>query len=475
VSYKKWVLPLAKDIRFWIVLSFILHMSAISLPPLEPGSTWRQSDGLMIARNFYEHNPTIFYPTVDLAGEKSGIVGCEFPILNYLIYLISLIFGYASWYGRLINVIVSSVGVFYYYRLIRNYFGDASAFNATIIVLVSVWFTYERTTIPDTFAASLCLVSLYYAIYYLEEGKIYQLFFYFILGLFGCLSKISAATILSVLAIPVFLGSGLRKRKISFCFFSALILISLYGWYFGWVPYLNTNYGFGEHFFMGMPFRDSVNQLLENWPKTLERFYDTPFKVSGFIAFLTGLYFAIKKKLWLQLALFIVPFTAFCVVILKTGSNFHIDAYYVIMFIPSMAFIAGCGLAQINHKLVVTILLLVVGIEGIANQLHVFQIRQPNKSLETLEPILDRVSDRDDLIAINGDHGDPTPMYQAHRRGWVEPNEFFLRPGQLDRLRMKGCRYIVILKKFSGDLDLALEKVYDSEQFKVYKIAARES
>jgi len=84
-------------------------------------------------------------------------------------------------------------------------------------------------------------------------------------------------------------------------------------------------------------------------------------------------------------------------------------------------------------------------------------------------------NDRDDLIAINGDHGDPTPMYQAHRRGWVEPNEFFLRPGQLDRLRMKGCRYIVILKEFSGDLDLALKKVYDSEQFKVYKIRARES
>ena len=108
-----------KDIRVWICVFFLLHLTTITLPPLEPASTWRQTDGLMVARNFYEVDANIMYPRVDVAGDKTGIVGCEFPFLNYLIYLLALVFGYAHWYGRLIDLIVSSVGVYYLYRLIK--------------------------------------------------------------------------------------------------------------------------------------------------------------------------------------------------------------------------------------------------------------------------------------------------------------------------------------------------------------------
>jgi hypothetical protein len=184
------IIRLLHDIRFWLAFFFIIHLATITLPPLEPGSTWRQTDGLMIARNFYEGNSNILYPTVDVGGERSGIVGCEFPILNYLIYLVSLLFGYESWFGRLINLIASSLGVLFFYKLIRQYFGHESAFNASILVLVSIWFTYNRTNIPDTFAASLCMIGLYYAVNYLEHGKFYQLILFFLLGGLGCLSKI---------------------------------------------------------------------------------------------------------------------------------------------------------------------------------------------------------------------------------------------------------------------------------------------
>lgn len=168
-----------KDIRFWIVLFFIVRLYGITLPPLEVGHNIRQTDGLMIARNFYERSENILYPTVDVAGEKSGIVGSEFPLLNYLIYLVSLVFGFENWYGRLINLTVSSFGVFFFYRIIRKHFDENSAFNAAIIVLVSLWFTYSRKNIPDTFAASLCMAGLFFAFEYFEQGKIRQLFLFF--------------------------------------------------------------------------------------------------------------------------------------------------------------------------------------------------------------------------------------------------------------------------------------------------------
>src|SRR4051812_45439006 len=83
-----------KDIRFWIIFFFIIRMYGITYPPLEVGHNWRQTDGLLIARNFYERDANIFFPQTDLAGEKSGIVGCEFPLLNYLVYLVSIPFGF---------------------------------------------------------------------------------------------------------------------------------------------------------------------------------------------------------------------------------------------------------------------------------------------------------------------------------------------------------------------------------------------
>ncbi|MBA4058027.1 MAG: hypothetical protein C0490_25140, partial [Marivirga sp.] len=114
MNNKKSILDLLGDIRFWILFFFILRMYGITNPPLEVGQNWRQTDVLMIARNFYENNANIFYPTVDLGGgEMTGIVGTELPLLNYLIYLVSLVFGYDHWYGRIIVLIFSSVGIYF--------------------------------------------------------------------------------------------------------------------------------------------------------------------------------------------------------------------------------------------------------------------------------------------------------------------------------------------------------------------------
>src|SRR5688572_28681282 len=168
---KQQALDLFKDVRFWIILFFILRLYGITNPPLEVGHNWRQTDGLMIARNFYERDANIFYPTVDVAGEKTGIVGSEFPILNYIIYLTSLLFGFEDWHGRLVVLLFSSIGTFFFYRLIRRYYDEPSAFIATIFLLISYWFSYSRKIIPDVFAASLCLVALYYCFRYLDEGK----------------------------------------------------------------------------------------------------------------------------------------------------------------------------------------------------------------------------------------------------------------------------------------------------------------
>ena len=129
------------DIRFWIIIFFIIRLIGITNPPLEVSHNWRQTTVTMVARNFLELDNTIFYPRIDFAGEKTGITGMEFPVFNYIIYIVSKVFGYTHWYGRLINLIFSSFGLWFFYKVIKKYFKLEIAFNATIVLLFSLWFS----------------------------------------------------------------------------------------------------------------------------------------------------------------------------------------------------------------------------------------------------------------------------------------------------------------------------------------------
>jgi hypothetical protein len=463
--------PILSNIYFWVVFFFLVRLYGITFPPLEVGHNWRQTDGLMIARNFYEGSANIFYPTTDVGGEKTGIVGCEFPVLNYLVFLMAVVFDYDHWYGRLIVLVISSIGTVFFYKLIKPQFGESTAFNATIILTVSLWFSYSRKMIPDTFAASLCIISLFFAFRYLRKGDLGNLFLFFILALLGCLSKILAATILTVLILPILDKHTSLKWKIGIVATGLIIMATICVWYFVWVPYLNTTYEFGDHFSMGMPFLTGAKDMFENFHSVLKRFYATPIKYVGFVIFIASVIYSAREKQWLPFAVFSIPFLFYLILLVKTGANIVGDHYYILTAIPAMAFISGWGLSQINNWRVVVGLLAIIAIENIADQIYDFRIRQPFKALENLESIMDKVSAHDDLIAINADLHNPTAMYFAHRRGWVAPNNFLGEAAYLNEVRNKGCKYVVVVKKLYGDLNLENQIVFESEYFKIYRLS----
>ena len=144
------ITKIVKDIRFWIFLFFLIRLFGITDAPLEMGHNWRQSLTNMIARNFFEVSPNIFYPRIDMAGDLTGILGSEFPFFSYLIFLVAKVFGYDHWYGRLINLVVSSASLYYFFLIVKKYFNVRISFNATIILIVSIWFSFSRKIMPDT-------------------------------------------------------------------------------------------------------------------------------------------------------------------------------------------------------------------------------------------------------------------------------------------------------------------------------------
>ena len=196
---------LSKDIRFWILLFVLIRLVGVTNPPLENSHSWRQTTVTMVARNYYETDPNILYPRIDIGGDLTGITGMEFPVLNYLIYILSLVFGYGHWYGRLINLLVSSLGCWYFYLLLRRFFSERISFYSTLMLLVSIWFAYSRKIMPDTFSMSLVIIGMYYGVNYLYENgnRVKNVLLYVVLTMAGVLSKLPSGYILVVFLLPL--------------------------------------------------------------------------------------------------------------------------------------------------------------------------------------------------------------------------------------------------------------------------------
>ena len=207
------------DIRFWISIFFLIRLFGITNPPLEVAHNWRQTAVNTVARNFQEVDNNIFYPRFDTGGNTSGISGTEFPLFNYLIYLSNLIFGYSHWYGRLINLIVSSFGAWAFYLLVKKHFNKNAAFFGTIVFLSSLWFAFSRKIMPDTFSISLCLIALLMALNFLKNGRSRMLLLYCLFASMGILSKIPSIVVLTPLVCAILSSSYYASRKYSLVVF----------------------------------------------------------------------------------------------------------------------------------------------------------------------------------------------------------------------------------------------------------------
>jgi Dolichyl-phosphate-mannose-protein mannosyltransferase len=427
----------------------------------------------MVARNFLETDNTILYPRIDFAGEKTGITGMEFPILNYLIYLISTIFGYSHWYGRLINLIISSFGIYIFNALIKKYFDNATALNASLILLFSIWFMYARKIMPDTMAMTFIIASIYYGSNYLEAKENKKKYLEWLLSLIfmalGALSKLPSAYLLIIFILFFFKKEIPLHRKIGFSISAFLFMLLPVAWYFYWVPYLVQEFGFW-HFFMGKSMMEGALEIQQHIGACLANFYENALKFAGFAFFLIGLYFMFIQKNKILIGLFLLSAFSFSIVILKAGNTFAFHAYYIIPFVPVMALVCAYGINQIKNKKIAALMVIVISLEGILNQQHDFRIHDKEMAIFQLETDLNSISSRNDLILINS--GDvPTPMYFAHRKGWINSNEKIANENYVRDLKQKGLKFIVILNRvFGTDLKLNYTIVFKNEDYCIYEL-----
>src|SRR6267378_1847871 len=115
-------------ITIWI-LAVAVRLILIDQPYVDHWS-WRQSDVAAIARNFSEGGFRFAHPQIDWAGNATGYVGTEFPILPFVTAICYQFAGIHEWIGRSQAIIFFAVSLPFLFLLVREIFGITAAMRA---------------------------------------------------------------------------------------------------------------------------------------------------------------------------------------------------------------------------------------------------------------------------------------------------------------------------------------------------------
>jgi hypothetical protein len=159
----------------------------------------------------------------------------------------------------------------------------------------------------------------------------------------------------------------------------------------------------------------------------------------------------------------------------KAGFAFHHHNYYIIPFAPVMALVSAYGILKIKfqntkYDRLKYVFLVAISLEGTINYNDDFFIKEDDYRIFFLEKDLDKCGHKKDLILINSGNK-PTPIYYAHRKGWVTFNDSIKNLVYLNKLKRKGLKFIVILKKSFGDeIILDYPICYSNAYYTIYEL-----
>jgi hypothetical protein len=440
---KPWLAKLTSNIFVWIALFFLVHLIGISNPPIEAAHSWRQATGLMVARNYFAGNTSFWYPMVDETSGGTGIIGMEFPLLYYIQGKLGLLFGFHVGIGRLLNVLISTLGLVYFNALLRRFSAEKTAFYATLLLMVSCFFMYSRKVMPDTEALAVYLIGIYYFFEALRFGRWKDVVLSLVMLSLGLLLKISVLPLLAFVVFA-FVKTSNEPKKPTVFLIPLLSLIPAFLWYFIWNPYLASH--FGSWYNLGGGLLDGGKAFLASPFLLLEQLVFHPFlSYLAFGLFVFGIFRLVKSGVswaWkLSLPIFLILFSGYA---LKAGVIFLTHEYYILPAVPLLAILGGYALSILGKY--AWIWMLCISTEAIGNQLYDFRLNQSETYKLGLKHLAEQYIPEDALVAING-NSNPQELYLLGRKGWNLSDEALRQKGVVNELTTMGCAYLVVNKR----------------------------
>jgi len=496
-------------IGLW-VLAVAARLVLINQPYVDHWS-WRQSDVAAIARNFYEAGFRFAYPQIDWAGDATGYVGTEFPILPFLAAICYKVAGIHEWIGRSQAVIFFAVSLPFFFLLVREVFDNTAAAWATCFFSFAPLNVFAgRSFMPDVPSLSLAIIGLYFFLRWIRDREWAPLLVAAIVISLSILIKATSIIIAAPLAYLAVAGIGDpgrreiklvtirdRRSRLQLLLFAALAVLPSVAWY--WHAYQIAQRFYPYHLFGAGGIR--IENFSWYWAIARETMISSLTPVLAIIA-LVGLFVAprlrctagrLRSKYSALFHWWLVAMVLF--VIIAGYGNRH--RWYQLPFVPITAALAGAACAFLGSKIssrvvAITLSILVASSFGILSFLSVRQLYESSAAqLRDAGLKLDKITAPDALI-VAADTGDPTIFYYARRKGWHflekdgiyagNPSDNHEAITNLEELRRRGATHVALTTntfwwldyypEFAQHLSDSAVLIETTPEFKIYKLAA---
>jgi len=485
--------PIKQAILFVILLLSVYFFygfhNILFLPP-QGIHFIRQTDCLSFVIGYYKFGMNFFEPkNLNLASEGGKAVS-EFPILYYLTACLYFIFGEKEFILRLLNVSIVSVGFFYLFRLLNQFFQSITyAYVFSFLFLSStVLIYYTNNYLPDAPALGFTLIGWYFLNKFLLTKKHKSLTISVLFFTFSSLLKITffMNPITAFLLLLFFFFSKkitsqeLKKTLLPFMICTFILAV----WLIFVIYYNNSNqstyYSTTIHPIWTLSHKtinDIWKYITEFW--YTKYYFQTTFHV--FIILVVGgliSYKKIKSEL-LFISLFLCVGSVFYILLFYKMFQDH--DYYFITLLSAIFFLIVASFQGIkerfpkisNHLLVKISFLIICVLSLNYSKLKLNQRYTNNtddisiigKKLTTIEPYLTSIGvEKKAKIIIATDLSQNGGLYFLKRQGWVIKTFSETSQTEIKELIDKGADYLLITDTFPIELRKKFKKIIFQEK-----------
>jgi 4-amino-4-deoxy-L-arabinose transferase-like glycosyltransferase len=434
------------------ILAIAVRLIFINQPYIDHWS-WRQSDVAAIARNFSDKGFHFAYPQIDWAGNSTGYVGTEFPILPFLAAICYKFAGVREWIGRSQAVILFGISLPFFFLLVREIFGGAGATWATFFYAFTPLNVFAgRSFMPDVPSLSLALIGLYFFLRWVQGGKSLPLLLASVTISLSILIKVTSVVIGAPLLFVVFQKWRWNfVRRPELWLFAAVALLPSVAWY--WHAYQIAEKFYPHHLFGEGGIR--IENFSWYWKIAHVTATSSLTPVLSTMAIIGLLVPQSRDRRYS--GLFHWWLAAMLLFVVAAGyGNRH--PWYQLSLVPIAAALAGAACAFISSKIascaaVAVFSILFAGSFAVPAYLYVRPLYESSAAqLRDAGLELSKITPPDALI-VAADTGDPTIFYYAKRKGWhfVEqdgiydgnPSDSQQAIVDLERLRTRGATHLV--------------------------------
>ncbi len=476
------------------ILAVAVRLICIDQPYIDNWS-WRQSDVAAIARNYFQDGFHFARPQIDWAGNESGYVGTEFPILPFLAAVCYKIFDVHEWIGRVQALILFAISLPFFFLLVRETFGElAAVWSLSFYSFAPLGVMVSRCFMPDMPSLALSIIGLYSFQLWIDEPdwrtrstSFFASAFCISLSILIKLPSILVGAPLACLALQRFGSSSFKRFDLWF-----LAAIALWPSVFWYGHAYQIALQFYPHHFFGA---GGVQIMSAAWylkiSKEIVTSTLTPviFVLGCVGAFMTR---SIPRPRDARMFQWWLGAMILFIVIVGYGNRHQ---WYQLPLIPITAAFAGAACAFVIPKISsramrIALSILLAASFGFAAFVYARDFYQPSAApLRDAGLVLKRITPTSALV-FAADNGDPTVLYYAERKGWHflekngiydgEPKDSAQAINDLERLRGHGASYLVLTSNTAWWVDYYVQfgqhvaatstLVEATSEFKIYKL-----